>query len=520
MAILSRPGRGGAFWRRMAGCGVLVGVVLALATFGCREEFAADVDTNLPPDTYLTRAPAESSTTVYYTHLYWYGNDPDGAVVGYEFAISDSLPADEDTLTYRFTTRTDSVFKMPVGRSQQVLGRRFYVRAIDNEGAVDPTPAWAFFGVVDMVAPVARFTRIERWDPIGGARRAFASGDTVPAGWNVDFAWTGFDGDQVVDLAGDTITVGRVVMYEHWLSPRQASPIPAALGDTTLGFVDLESGRYRFNVRAVDDAGFAGLDPAAVAFVWNLDPVTYFVRGFDPARGDSFPRVRASSAAWEGEREYFAGDTIPLARVSFGPAPVTIRADVRGYDPDDFLQGGVSDLWYRSGAGRWFPLSEAREIVLTGVTTNTLMLQARCRDAYLRKDGTPATMQVTVNRAPVLLDTLGFEGGQPVLRFPRLEDPISLEWLAGQFFTLRVRTKAWDPDGTTDAFAYSFRSSGFLYGAEVEPGAGNTCTFDLTIPEEWRRPGQYAVGVRIVEKGYVDRVSRVAERTMPFRIVP
>lgn len=520
MAMLSRAAQGAPPWRRWAFFGCLAAATAAVAVFGCREEIAIEVDTNLPPDTYLTSVPADSATTVYYAHLYWYGNDADGVISAYEFAIADSLPADEDTLTYRRTTRTDSIFALPVGRNQQVLGHRFYVRAIDNEGAVDPEPAWAFFGAVDLVAPTISFTRIRSTDPLSGASEDFASGDTVRAGWDVSFAWRGFDNDRVITPSGDTITVGRVVQYEQWLMPRQASPIPGGLGDTTIAYDDLESGRYQFNVRAVDDAGFAGLDPARVSFVWNLDPVTEFEHDLDPASGDSLPRFWATSRAWEGERAFFAGDTIPLVREAFGVAPVSIRIGVEGYDPDDFLGQGVADFEYRTGAGRWTSLGTSSEVAITGITTNTLQIQARCRDGYMRKDGTPATVQITVNQAPVLLDTLAFAGGEPVLAVPRLEEPVSLEWLVSQFFTLRVRTRAFDPDSTTSTFSYSFRTSGFLYGTEVQPAAGQICEYDVTIPPEWRTPGQYAIGVRVVERGYTDRVNRIVERTMPLRIVP
>ncbi|MCX5737454.1 MAG: hypothetical protein NTZ61_02965, partial [Proteobacteria bacterium] len=358
------------------------------------------------------------------------------------------------------------------------------------------------------------------WDPVGGGLRTFASGDTIRAGWNVRFAWIGYDGDYVINDCGDSIMVGRITQYEHWLSPRQASPIPGGLADTTISFDDLESGRFQFNVRAVDDAGFAGLDPEAVAFVWNMDPMTSFETGVESASGDTLPHYLVSSDAWEGEREFFAGDTIPLRWMQevFDVAPVDIRVRVSGYDPDDVLGRGVTDFEYRTGAGRWTNLGENREILIPNVTTSSFKLDARCRDGYLRKDGSPASMLITVNRAPTLLDTLDFVGGHPVLPYPRLDEPIPLDSLVAWSFVLPVRTKAWDPDSTTDTFGYSFRTSGFLYGDEIQPGTGRICETGLTVSDAWRTPGQYAVGVRVMERGYNDRVTRQAEFLMPLRI--
>ena len=93
-----------------------------------------------------------------------------------------------------------------------------------------------------------------------------------------------------------------------------------------------------------------------------------------------------------------------------------------------------------------------------------------------------------------------------------------LDSLVAWSFMLPVRTKAWDPDATTDTFGYSFRTSGFLYGDEIQPGTGRICETSVEVPDVWRRPGQYAIGVRVIERGYNDRVTRQAEFLMPFRI--
>ena len=81
---------------------VTAGLMVVLL-FGCRDEIVSNLDTNQVPDTYLTGVPEDSTTTFYRVHLYWYGNDVDGRVVGYEYAITDSFPADEDTITYHHT---------------------------------------------------------------------------------------------------------------------------------------------------------------------------------------------------------------------------------------------------------------------------------------------------------------------------------------------------------------------------------------------------------------------------------
>ncbi|MBD3236349.1 MAG: hypothetical protein GF330_06585, partial [Candidatus Eisenbacteria bacterium] len=283
----------------------LLTVVLALATvlfLGCREEVTTDIDRNIAPDTYLTGAPAESSTTVYRVHLFWHGNDPDGRVVGFEYAVTDSQPENEDSLGYAYTTRTDSIFVFQVDVNQQILGHRFYIRAIDNEGKVDPDPALTFFGAVDLVPPLPIITRAEAWDPQSGERMTIdseeeAQPDTVPAGWNVEFAWTGVDGDRVIDEEGHIVTVGEVVQFSWQLVGRDVLATTGSKEDTTIVYDDLRDQKYVFTLRAVDDAGFAGLDPAQRSFVWNRDPQTSFETGID-SLGRERPHFFAVSDAW------------------------------------------------------------------------------------------------------------------------------------------------------------------------------------------------------------------------------
>src|SRR2546426_1677795 len=94
----------------------------------------------LPPETTLfIQGPVD--TVSYKVHLYWFGSDPDGYVVAYELRIKNpDAPADTQWVR---TTRTDSLFKVytPKGVSQPL----FEVRAIDDDGMVDPSPAHQMF---------------------------------------------------------------------------------------------------------------------------------------------------------------------------------------------------------------------------------------------------------------------------------------------------------------------------------------------------------------------------------------
>jgi len=69
-------------------------------------------------------------------NISWWGDDPDGYIEGYEYAITDTSEG-----SWRFTTRTDSVFILPISPGEDIDNVLFAVRAIDNEGEKDPDPA-------------------------------------------------------------------------------------------------------------------------------------------------------------------------------------------------------------------------------------------------------------------------------------------------------------------------------------------------------------------------------------------
>jgi hypothetical protein len=95
---------------------------------------------NLPPETSVF-VQGSVDTVSYRAHLYWFGSDADGYVVAYELRfLNPDQPA--DTAWIR-TTKTDSVFSVftPTGTSKP----EFEVRAIDDAGLTDPTPATQSF---------------------------------------------------------------------------------------------------------------------------------------------------------------------------------------------------------------------------------------------------------------------------------------------------------------------------------------------------------------------------------------
>lgn len=110
----------------------LTSFLLAVLSLSCAREFSTSPVGNVLPKTYLSLNPDSTlRRTSSQQHLHWWGVDPDGFVVGYQFSF--------DNVRWNFTTSNDSLFSLPLNRNDTVYS--FFVRAVDNSGAVDPVPA-------------------------------------------------------------------------------------------------------------------------------------------------------------------------------------------------------------------------------------------------------------------------------------------------------------------------------------------------------------------------------------------
>ncbi len=398
---------------------MIAAMAVGFLAHGCREQSTAPIDRNAAPETVLVEVPGDSTTAFYRIDLHWYGSDSDGRVVGYDWAITDSLPP--DPIPWKFTTRTDSTFIFSVEETRQVLGHRFYVRAVDNEGKVDPTPAWAFFGARDNCIPVASFLSSHR--PTGPlapyalspdqtdtlwltSTNQTTPGDTVPTGWSVHFAWTGSDCDVVPGQGGKPDTVGRVTGYVSRLIPLELNDVIGDTAQTSAQFsaAQLASGLYVMQVKARDDAGMLSTSPAIRAFVWNKDPDTRFA-------DDSYSLTNQgyySDLNSNNFRTFTNGDTLPMRA-----AGIQVKAYVVASDPDPVTTDPTKQIVSMDArvvqySGFWTSLMlnpDERSAVFgptgsPGYFTGDYTLMARSQDSQGRYDGSPCQIRFSINHPP------------------------------------------------------------------------------------------------------------------------
>lgn len=283
---------------------IAVGAALALA--GCNDSALGPghADRNQPPDTYLTGGPpAFSTSTDYRVHLFWRGADHDGRIDHFDFILvdhpaagssADSLaaghqpgrvPGPDDprwTATAatdsEFVTTADSLPRPPqpqpgedadfVRRQSFQRWHTFFVRAVDNRGAIDPTPEYRSFNASTLapyvwlespVFPGSEFqappTISFHWDgtdplDVGLFKPPVASRWTLrPSRRTVTGDYVGFP---------DSLYAQPESAWSRWQS--WDAPDGAGRGVIVRGLRPLEpespaAGFYLFAVQAMDEAG-------------------------------------------------------------------------------------------------------------------------------------------------------------------------------------------------------------------------------------------------------------------------
>ena len=157
---------------------LILAALLAAAGCSVDTELGGVAVPNARPDSRITGRPPTLLEASFVVEFNWTGSDPDGRVVGYQWKLSDNGVdgiSPRDTLTYdpltgaemnpwHFTAATDSTFVVLADQADfpgdAVAPRSFrthslFIRAVDDKGAVDPTPAYMTFTSTTLV-PTAR----------------------------------------------------------------------------------------------------------------------------------------------------------------------------------------------------------------------------------------------------------------------------------------------------------------------------------------------------------------------------
>ncbi len=402
-------------WAGLLGWACLPGL---LFLWSCRRENPSNFDSNLAPETYISGAPTESTLAYYRVHLYWQGADPDGKVDHYEYAVTDSNRVPGELTPgfsgYYRTSATDSIFVLSADQPQ-ILGHRFYVRAVDNEGKLDPTPAWAYFIAHDVNFPYVTFhTAVGRWTDSNGQERSvsihsnnqYSPTDTIGVGGNVSYTWSGGDvdpGGSVVgfEYRGTTSTGFTGGTLADTAFSASFEPTQSASGPVYF------SGNDVLQVRAIDDAGAKTQPDSVRSVVVNFSPVAWIVDPDNPT-----PTRKRVFIDLDSGVQYPSGTTLAYR----SGAPRQIQFEYTGFDdPRDAVADpdnpcGVDGFSFRrlkDGGGPAYVtiagvcggINDFKRSESINLTPGKYLFLLRSRDV-LDRWGRPDSLALSVNYSP------------------------------------------------------------------------------------------------------------------------
>lgn len=248
-------------------------LVLALAA-GCAES-PGEPGGNHPPETGLVFI-GDVDTTLYIQEIRWWGSDRDGDVAGFYYRWVPATPDSTFDTTWVFTTAGRDTFTLPTASGSAAY--TFFVRSVDDRGALDPTPASQAYPFRN-AAPTCSLTTVDAPD----------FPDTLFPSFTLRWVAHDPDGDE---------TIARFLI---WHDGNEANPIViedgaarsgplgpsdfAAYGDRTIYFQAIDTGQ-----RGCEPDSFrANILPVAAPVLLVDDMTTT-----DPAGGTSpdpnFPR--------------------------------------------------------------------------------------------------------------------------------------------------------------------------------------------------------------------------------------
>jgi hypothetical protein len=177
---------------------------ISMLFIACESDIPDRPQENLPPETHIFLQPdSVLATTTSRQTLSWWGDDPDGIVVGFIYSFAANPAAlthwDENNPApgWTFTTANQQTFNLAFSRLDTAFV--FQVRAVDDQKLVDPTAATLRLPVANSPPTVNFVANTDIPDTIF----------TVAS-----FAWTGSDleGEETIlkfQYAFDDMTIGK-----------------------------------------------------------------------------------------------------------------------------------------------------------------------------------------------------------------------------------------------------------------------------------------------------------------------
>ncbi len=207
---------------------------------GCSEKFSDNPHPNQPPETYISVfSNSDLNPTISQRTIHWWGDDPDGIVVGYIYTFVENAENVSDwdstapNLDWTFTQKTSQNFTLKLSGADTLYTLR--VKAIDDLGAVDLSPAIQKFPVINSI-PSVKF-------PLGT--------DVPETTFTVaTFLWSGSDPDGADNIDKYQYVLDDTTNDEAWIDlDHNVKSITLTASEA------LTEGNHIFFLRVIDIAG-------------------------------------------------------------------------------------------------------------------------------------------------------------------------------------------------------------------------------------------------------------------------
>lgn len=222
---------------------VLVALLVA-AENGCVKEYSSQVLVNHPPQTFFWIYPDSTiSAGISKQEIRWWGEDPDGYVIGYLVAVVPDIAVipTPDTLTYFFVTTTDSVISFPLRQKRETF--LVAIHAIDNTFNVrlpsmapvklSPFAYWDKNGNGTFDGGDVRLDGLAGAMDQGGAKQQFPTINTPPT---IEYVYDEADPTSIAQPPQSTFTVASFSWEGHDLDGDETiSAYRVSLNDSTFG---------------------------------------------------------------------------------------------------------------------------------------------------------------------------------------------------------------------------------------------------------------------------------------------
>lgn len=131
---------------------VVLMVLIMIVHYSC-ERPTAPPNPNLPPNTTAANIPKDNDTLFALVTLHWDGEDDDGFIPKYQYRYVTQHLFMGDSSVEDWKETTETSLTIAFNSSDLLNYQKFQVRAVDNIGDADPTPAEKYFYTRQTIFP-------------------------------------------------------------------------------------------------------------------------------------------------------------------------------------------------------------------------------------------------------------------------------------------------------------------------------------------------------------------------------